>query len=461
MPSLRSLCPLLFLVFSLGAGLFLAWALPPFMAADELAHLARADAITRGQLVSERARVNGALISGGPVDVALLEALGPFDPIAFHPEVKVTTGDFARAGRLGWDGRVASTGFANTAVYAPFFYAPIALGLAIGKTLHLSVIHTVYLGRALNVLACALVGAAALWAAGRARLPLYALLLLPMSVALYASATQDGLMVAVGGLAAALLSRSLDGGRAMTRAEALGAAVAIALVGMAKAPYAILGLVLLASDIESRRLRWAAVATAVGVPLLWLAWNSAMVQLPMYRADAVLDPGGQVRFVLSHPAAIGGIALRTLAAGWPQYRASFIGVLGWLDTRLPSFYYACAYAVLVLAFAAVARRSLPPPWKRLPLTLLTCAIVAAAGVFAALYVVWSPVGGPVVDGVQGRYFLVIAMFLPLALSGERPWLRASPVSKRLSQAAAVCVLAFPLVSMLIVERAVLVRYYLS
>ncbi|BBC81624.1 DUF2142 domain-containing protein [Acetobacter orientalis] len=38
------------------------------------------------------------------------------------------------------------------------------------------------------------------------------------------------------------------------------------------------------------------------------------------------------------------------------------------------------------------------------------------GIFTSLYLTWTPVGRPVIEGVQGRYFLPVVMLVALAPS---------------------------------------------
>ena len=73
-----------------------------------------------------------------------------------------------------------------------------------------------------------------------------------------------------------------------------------------------------------------------------------------------------------------------------------------------------------------------------------------------LYLTWSPVGGPVVNGVQGRYFLPLAMLLAAAA----PMLgtdRLAPLRRLLVLAVAL----FPAYSLGTALSAVIARFYLS
>ena len=76
---------------------------------------------------------------------------------------------------------------------------------------------------------------------------------------------------------------------------------------------------------------------------------------------------------------------------------------------------------------------------------------AIAAVFVLQYLNWSPIGGPSVDGVQGRYFLPVAPFLLLLLPGSetrRPgWIL-------------VTLCSYPALSIVVTLRAIVFRYYL-
>jgi hypothetical protein len=455
---------LLFLVVAGGTAMWMAWRLPPFMAADEPVHVARAEMQSRAGLVGERITAGTTLSSGGRIDTAVFDAATPFGPIMFHPERKVTPQLLAAAGAVPWRGRAELTAFSGAAGYPPVFYGPVTLGVALGKLAGLPVVGTLHLARALNVVACILIGATAIALAGRAWLPLYAILSLPMSLALYSGATQDGPALAVAALAVALISRAARAGRAMTRGEILAAAGCIALLGMAKPPYALLGLILPVCAVERPRWRWAATAIALAVPLAWALFTAAVVATPLLRADAVLDPAGQVLFLLKHPLAIGDIAAHTLTPDAP-YATMFVGVLGWLDTYLPPAYYPAAEAVLGLAFLAQFGGQPAASWRGLRLAAPFCALAAAAAVFAALYVLWNPVGVRTLDGVQGRYLLPIALFLALVVEGAPPErkggsaLAIGRVAQGLRGLVVLGVVLFPLVSAAAVRDAILLRYY--
>jgi len=83
-------------------------------------------------------------------------------------------------------------------------------------------------------------------------------------------------------------------------------------------------------------------------------------------------------------------------------------------------------------------------------------LLSAAGMFATFYLIWTRPGDAIVSGMQGRYFLPLALagagLLPML--GDGRW-------TRLHKALVAVVALFPIVSLAVVMRAVVLRYYLG
>lgn len=454
-------CPYLFLVLSLVGTLFLAWNLPPFQGADELAHADRALIGSTGKLVGERATKQGRLVAGGVIEWSVYNATRPFDDIRFNAQNKADQIDYAIAGGAQWGGPTFIADFRGSAMYPPFFYVPATAGFMVAKAAGLPVVQSLYLARIAQAVACCLVGFMALLLAGRSRLLLYGVLLLPMSLGLYSALTNDGMLIAFTALGCALICRPLSQGRPMQGRELAAAAVCFALIGMTKAPYALFGLALLAVDSVVPARRWKAAALVIATSAAWNLFTAAAIQVPLSNGAGDLDPGGQVRFLLGDPLGIPALAARTLATNWLAYSEAFIGVLGWLDTFMPKPYYPLAWVLLALAVVASASWKRPPQWRRLPWTVVLIWAGVFGAIHAALYITWNRVGAPIVEGVAGRYFVPLACFLALALEGSRPLIPDTVWGRRLRLGLTAAVLAFPVVTLMILQRTIILRYYLD
>ncbi len=187
--------------------------------------------------------------------------------------------------------------------------------------------------------------------------------------------------------------------------------------------------------------------------------TAVYVQVP-FQIPGV-DPGAQIANMASHPLVVLDVAIQTLAANWRAYSEAFIGVLGWLDTFMPKAFYPVAWTVLALTVLACASTAWPRAWRNLPWAAVLVVLGVAGAIHAALYITWTPVGATVIQGVAGRYFLPLACFLTLALEGSRPLIPATRTGQGVRLALTGLVLAFPLFTLLVVERVIVVRYYLD
>ena len=88
--------------------------------------------------------------------------------------------------------------------------------------------------------------------------------------------------------------------------------------------------------------------------------------------------------------------------------------------------------------------------------LILGAIVSAICVFGALYITWTPPGAATADGVQGRYFLPLALIF-----AALPLPRGMPRSNHIRQVIVGIVAVFPMATLEVVMRAVVLRYYLA
>jgi hypothetical protein len=414
------------------AVMMLAAAMPPFQNADELAHLYRANQISHLHVLGENLN-SGA--SGGRVDLGLYLASKPFEKIPFHLENKVTAAMYTP---VEW-GPAVEVGFPNTDIYPPLFYLPAATALFVCRTAGVAPLHAVYAARIAGGLTSIGIASMAIALAGDGALWLFAILLLPMSLALTAAVSQDAPMLAVTALAVALCRRAGASPRLLA-----AAAFFLALVAMCRPPYAAAALLLLGTGAPWRQ-RWMAATCVAGTALAWGLLNLHLARLPPY-PEGVTDPVAQLHHLFAAPGQIPSLLAATWHLTGKMVLASFIGGLGWLDVDLPAVYLTAAWVMLAVALGIGGRAA------RLRTALLPAAACfgAAAGVALLQYLTWSVVGAPAIDGMQGRYFLAPALLLAaLPTPPARGWITALQAG----------LLTFPILSIPVTLYAILQRYY--
>lgn len=434
----------LFLLFVLPTCLLLAVLVPLGEVADENAHILRADALLHGELIGyRRHEVRGGkrlLESGVDCNYALFAAGALFAavPPGQIGKKKVTPDAIARTQAITW---AKSPGFVNSpgaAIYLPAFYIPSAVAIGFAHALHLSPYRAYQSARILNVLCFVGLGVCALLLARRGRLLLFAVLSLPMTVSLASSCNPDGLIIATSVLAFALLTRASEPRGKSYWAAALLLAVVIAV----KIPYFPLALLLLIPSFDRNTFPYkkklpAALRNAVLVVvpgILWLAFSMYHAAIPMLfppyhpgylwpgNHNKVFDSANtneQAKVFLHRPLYPLILPAKTLHAGWLGYRDQMIGRFGWLEFGLPGQMY--VFWIFAIACAILSASFEERTYPRGPPALISAIGMIAVGaalcaICDAAYFAWTPVGAPLIQGIQGRYLLPLvaafAVFIP-------------------------------------------------
>lgn len=416
-------------------GWLLAVLLPLGQAADEGVHATRVDALSRGLVLAHREGTGGGFNT--PATLMDVAKVTP----AREPQ---TRADREKADAIRWGGPAVFLDLGTIATYFPAVYVPGAASIAMARALDATPAQAFRLGRQGNVLAYALVGALALAWARRGRALLAAVLLLPMSLGLAASLSGDGLLIALGALAAACITR---GGRAWW--VALGI---VTVIGLTKLPYAALLLVVLAASGPALLARIGVGALSGVVMLGWAGYHQANVmgtiERPPYESGPLwpgppatfskIDPAAQLQVLKADPTRAVTLVAATLSQDAWTVR-HMVGVLGSLHIVLPTWVYVMWYGVVGVSALGLAAE---PGARAGPALLGLFGVLASIwAIMLAQYLGWTPVGATMIEGLQGRYYLPVLPFLAVcvpSLAAVRvPWLWALPLAAGFAGVAAV------------------------
>lgn len=329
----------------------------------------------------------------------------------------------------------------GSAVYTPVIYAPATLGLAIGKSLNLTVLQSYHLARFTSHAVCAAVLGVAVAVFSP---PLLAglVLLLPMALFQMASPVIDGPSNALTLLILSMLWRLVQQGERVSgrwlTLWGVGAVVLITsrlhLLPMLLVP------VMVAWSLRGHRSAaraWLITAMlSVLMVLSWTIWT--LLEVRDLRVVRSMGTGESALYYLSHPTELMAVLARTLTdtARLEFLWTSFLGNLGSLDTRLSETTYALlgtglAIGLVLTGLQAVANRGsgrratsdATTAWHRDPvqtmrLGLVISAIASVLSVFLLLLWSWTPYPAVLIEGVQGRYFIAPALLLCYAAASQ-------------------------------------------
>ena len=137
------------------------------------------------------------------------------------------------------------------------------------------------------------------------------------------------------------------------------------------------------------------------------AGNIPHIQVPW------LNPVPQLHFILGNVAGYGKILFNTFFIVKRNfYFQRFVGVLGWLDNPIPSSLIKSFLCILLVNALLTGNRKFRLSLRDKMILLVTF-IAGLLAVETAIYLTWTPVGGSIVEGVQGRYFIPLAPMLLL------------------------------------------------
>ena len=443
--------PIYLLVLFMGCFIYAA-IVPPFQSPDEFDHVARAYMLGHGDVVLHSE--NGAP-SGGSIDAGLANYMDLFRPLVGKGDRKLSADEQNLAGSVTWTGKTVRVFPIVTSYYFPAMYLPQAIGLTTGEVVGLSVSQAYRLAR-YTTLACVI---GLLWLAFRIFPPpaaVVAILFLPMGMFLTSGVILDAVATATAVVGLSAFMRVITDGRATPPWVLWTMVICISLVGACRAN-SIPFLLLLFGALWVTRERKLLIASLTS-SILVLAWTLVSIKRVVYPVgDArTVDHAARLAHFVLHPWEFLGILSTTLASKPIQgyYVTSYIGSLGWLDSSFSDgTYYALGFLLLGTFVFGLSRDALSEH-RLLRLTLAICAIAMVLLTFLAMLVQWT-VGMPdVIQGVQGRYFIIPTIALAYALLGD-----AHPRVGAMERISAFLVVALAVVSIYTTTQLIVTRYY--
>lgn len=430
---------IVFLLTALLGGIFFAFKVPIGFTEDEPVHVFRAYAVMHANLISdpvtpytfngETVTLYGGMVprsvtaleqyTGGGIrhDVFCLNAENRCSKLSPEKQQEVTR--LSNAPLDPSNKRAIDMWGASYYFFLP--YVPSAAGIAIGQLIGTSAGGLIIAARLASLLAFIAVTFWALYLLrhSRTRWILFSAALLPSSIVLAVSPGVDMMLNASAFLLFALIVRAMQDGKKLSPyLRALMFALAFALP-LYKLPYAILSLAVLLLPIYRKGMfgiAWRiAIVLAIFVPALW--WNAltadmAHTQAVLTNAQGISpDFGGQIKYILLHPFAFIEIFIKSaLTVDWFNQ----IGLLTQQRVQLPASLTSVSLGLIGIAgiVAALDFTKYKERWRTLAI-FLGIGLLAFVGVVSAMYISYSAVGAPIIDGVQGRYLIPMLPFLAL------------------------------------------------
>ena len=435
-------------------GLLVRIVTPPYQVADEINHLARAWQISEGKFFSQTSEVRVIELGDNPTtkdqvrwsckggrvtlkaeDEKFFVAQVPRS--LMPPEFAIDVTNKFHAINFDMQKKFLSTPLnpdvtewhliPNTGSYSPLAYFPQATAAWAGRHLNLTA-GEIYFAMSLSALIFATICVfAAMKLLPEKKFLIFLLAMLPMFLTEVVSSSADAVIYALCILGTAWLFSLRRSTEKFSRAEIFGLIIFAVTLGLLKQVYG--AILLLYFTIPRTRCESTIKFVGLGIVLLaaemmtsaaWLTFSSDFNKIPLFTGFYMglegIDVAAQKNFVLAHPSEFLSALMTSLTNQSVWFPKTFFGVLGIVNVYFPKIFYVVSLAMLVIA-AACGSLKLNLIDR---LIILFAAGVTVIGVFGAEYLIWSPVGGNLIAGVQGRYFLPIALMSLASLSLFEP-----------------------------------------
>lgn len=405
-----------FFLFYLLAGIPYLILTGPFRSPDERNHFLRSYEVSEFRLYPFR-------ISGGypgdnlPSSLSRLsEALGD------HADHHIQPAQINQARSLALVPEEREFAEFSTAVYSPLAYVPSAVSIVAGRALGAGPLALVCFARCGNLLVGAWLIALAMSYAGFARSAALIVALFPMTLAQVASVSADAMSYGISFLWIAMVLAIAVDRKVGVSWKRIAVLVCLSLaLSQLRPPYPLLGLLVFLIPVRrfgGKVFFLVCAAIIAGSLLPAVAWNAASAGLyvkPLVEQN--IEPAGQVKWVTKNPGPFLHRLKQDLKMRGLEYWEQLVGRLGWLNIRLPSWIIAGFAAALAVSLFLSPRDSPSPRWWQ-RVALAVAILSGALAIEFMLYLTFNPVGSVFILGVQGRYFIPLALLTAFAFSNS-------------------------------------------
>jgi len=441
-----------FLVLAFFFGTLFLLLTPPFQAPDEPNHFYRAWQVSEGGFMA--VKLDSRI--GGYLPQSLAQVAEPFSSMTWNTGQKITDlpfGDLLKTPLHPEERKFYD--FNNTALYSPVCYLPTSSAILVCRILDTSPLYTLYWARLTTLCFWILAVFYVIKIAPFYKWLFSFLALLPMSLFINMSVNADAVTNAISFLFIAAVLRSAYHTDSFSNSRFRKLLILIFLLTSIKPAYTPLLLLLLI--IPKTRFKttkeWLfkigmLIFSGVLFSALWSVLLNALYLSyqnynPGFRDQAALVNGADVQqqldYILSHGSYLVIVLLSSVKGSFDMYFNGYIGMFGWLEKSLPLSVVVMTYLLIITVsfyegggFIRVYR------WHKL-IFLFTFLIILFL-VFLSQHLIWDPVGGDLIQNIQGRYLIPAAPLACFLFYGRKE--KAKKVAASVTMISTVILLAY-------------------
>ena len=390
------------LILILLFGLITLFLAPPFTYPDEAIHFTRAELLSEGVLYPVKTD------QGFYVNDYFFEL------------------NQAQKGLTIFDNPAVNTPITNSKAYIPvttespfYSYIPSMLGILLSKVLNLTAIFALLFARLGNLILYAGVSYYAIKKAPKFKTALTVIATMPLVIAQVTSTSYDAFILTFTMVILAYFIKMYA-----DKVENKDLAIffiSVLLISLIKPPYIMLSLLVLLvpEDSFKQNRNYSLIAIALVFIATFLSVGGLLNSIfSSATTSSIASAGnisltGQVNYILANPLAIFGL-VKYCITSIPSVFISDLSFYHYADFKGLKLVN-LAYFVFFILFSIFYKQEINLSKIKRIILLIIC-LITYFGIFAILYLQWTPVGSDIILGIQARYFIPIIALLPLIIN---------------------------------------------
>lgn len=382
------------LVLIIVFGLIMVFLAPPMVHPDEMNHFTRAELLSEGILYPEntdRVLVNDYYFPLNEAQDGLTVFDNPqaFDSISDHKGYTQTND-------------------------SPFYsYILSAIGILLAKGLHLASVFSLFFARILNLAFYAIIAYWTIKKTPSFKIGLTLIATMPIAISQAASTSYDAFIIT---LTLIIFSQFII--MYEKKAENKDRAIfflSILLISLIKPPYIMLSFMILTipkeNFVENRNYSFMAIILIIAATVL--SFGDMLMPHAISATAENVSSGSQISYIINNPPEILNIIKDsiTLIPDTFVLNSSYFHYADFNGLKV----FKLLYLIFFILFAFLYRQDIDFS-KRNRVIFSAIFLITYFGIFAILYLIWTPIGSDTILGVQSRYFVPIIPLLPFIVN---------------------------------------------
>lgn len=437
----------IFFPVALVLGLLFMLAIPAFRGQDETSHFYRAYEVSEGHFLSDDSNGYG----GRMMPESLLHiSLPSVNEIKYSDTVKAMNVQLE-------EDKAVFVQFPSSALYPPMIYYPQAFGIWLAKSLGVNPLFMVYFGRFFNLLLWACLMVLALQILFFGKRALFLLCIMPMTLANVGTLSCDAMTNAFVFLYISyVLYLTFGNEERISKIQIAFLSVLCLSISLSKIvfmPICFLCFMIPMRKFESKKKYFLILGS---ITLIAAAINIWWILTAMRFLNISENPGVntalQMQYVMQNPFQFIKAFLSTILQNLHIYILTFYGAsLGWSDLPIYSW-IPIMYLLAMLSVSLIDNKyQVEFRGKHKALMIGVIALVTVL-IFSSIYVQFNAVQAQTVSGVQGRYFMPLALLFVFLFNNKAVKINMPEKVMNFSCAAGAILIQLPVLLLILMHH---------